>query len=358
MSLQRKQQRGRKVVVWFAASFLLVQFAGSLLLDYAWPEVRFPMAFRQFRSYRECPRSPDVICLGSSRIESSVHAKEITQTVRHVVGKQDFLAFNAHVPGGDFISAEFVWKELWQQGARPKVILLEMCPEQVNHLNDWLKLHVMRQIRWDDVASYALETCRTGHALRLVQARFMPLYTHRYELVRTTKNSVQAWLMPEEQAPPTPESEEFRDCSQFAAKQLPVPADARRETMSGLHGAERGLRRYRPGGTSVQALERMLKFWQQQDITVVLLGVPLSKAHRDLYTPSIETQFRAYAQRLESTYGCKYVDCRDQVPDFLFKDNHHATGRGGQYFTQRFTREVLIPTLAARVPATKTAANR
>lgn len=350
---REKKSRGRAVVVWFGACFVLYQLIGGLLLDYYWPQIRFPYAFKQFRRYQEFARSPDVICLGSSRIESCLLDKEINQTMRRLTGAADFLAFNACVPGGDLIATEFVWHKLWQQGARPKLVVLEVIPEQVNHLNDWLKLHVMRQIRWEDVADYAHEVCRTGHAMRLLQARLIPLYMHRYQLVKTSREAVTDLFEPdpfEGKVNKEAVAGDYRDWSRLAEKKSALQPAQRQETMSGLHGVERGLRRYRPGGTSVLALERFLKFCQQENIPVILLGVPLTEPHRQLYMPEIEGPFRACMKLLEALYPCRYVDCRDQVPDWLFRDNHHANQRGGQYFSQRFAREVLLPAFSKPIP--------
>jgi hypothetical protein len=256
------------------------------------------------------------------------------------------------VPGGDLITSEFMLKELWKRGARPSLVVIELLPEEVNHLNDWLKLHVLRQFTWADVPANAVEVTRAQHLLRLVQARLVPLYTHRCELCRSANRLFEGWLLPAGQAEwklRIPAG--YEDVRAEAMVEHPLKPEQVENSCSGLHEIQRGLRRYQPGGGSCKALERMLEHCRKHNVSVILLGIPVSSRHRALYTQGIEADFQTYLKLVERTYGCRYFDCRDQVPDWLFRDNHHAVPLGGEYFSQRFSREVLAPAWVRLNPA-------
>src|SRR2546421_251153 len=75
----------------------------------------------------------------------------------------------------------------------------------------------------------------------------------------------------------------------------------------------------------------------------MLVAVPVTRWHRDQYTPEINAAFLAHMDRLTRTYRCRFFDYRDQVPDYLFKDIHHLAPEGAYYFSRRLTREVLSP---------------
>jgi hypothetical protein len=112
--------------------------------------------------------------------------------------------------------------------------------------------------------------------------------------------------------------------------------------MAGVHSIRRWLKGYQVGGTAAEACERLIDRCQANGMTVILVGVPLTKAHRDLYTPGIEHGFLTYVEDVADRHGCRFVDYRDRVPDDMFLDNHHVLRSGGEYFSRILTDEVLI----------------
>jgi hypothetical protein len=77
--------------------------------------------------------------------------------------------------------------------------------------------------------------------------------------------------------------------------------------------------------------------------TVVLVEPPLSSAHRALFSTAMQTQFRAFVQRLHHSYGCEFFDYSDRLPDTHFSDNHHANPEGSLKFTELLAHEVVAP---------------
>src|SRR5688572_21063637 len=62
-----QRQRARRQLFWAAGVFVLVQQVACLLLDYRWPEVRFPWAHERFHAAGGDVK-PDIVYLGSSRL--------------------------------------------------------------------------------------------------------------------------------------------------------------------------------------------------------------------------------------------------------------------------------------------------
>jgi hypothetical protein len=333
------------------AVFVLAQVTGSLTLDYLWPQVRFPVLAKQLNRLKTISPPPTVVCLGSSRLGTSIFDTEMTQVLRQATGDPDALVFNASMPVGDPVVSEHVLRQLLKQGVRPRVVLLEMCPEAVNHRNYWIDIHISRQLLWQDVPVHLVNIVRTGNLLRLLNNRVLPLYAHRVNLCRQVADQVQglpaAALVEQREKPSAPETPTGADAGLnwtqiIVAAQKPKP-DINQRTLDGLEGIQRLLRSYCPGGPSGAALERILQLCGQSGTEVILLGVPLASAHRQLYTLPIEMSYQAYVKKLCETYGCRFVDCRDALPDTLFLDHHHAEPAGGILFSRKFTTEVLAP---------------
>jgi hypothetical protein len=334
-----------------AVFFVLAQLTGGLGLDYLWPLVRFPLLAKQIHRLENTSPPPTVVCLGSSRLGTSIIDTEMTQTLRQATGEAAAQVFNASVPVGDPVVSEYVLHHLLQQGIRPRVVLLEMCPEAVNHRNYWIDIHIRRQLLWQDVPGHLVNIVRTGNLLRLLNNRVLPLYAHRvnlcqYVLDKAHNLNSSALLgnrMNHSEVKTPAGTDLYINWKQIiVAAQNPSP-DLTNRTQAGLGGIQRLLRSYRPGGPSGAALERTILQCRRSGIEVILLGVPLASAHRQLYIPPIEMSYQAYVKKLCETYGCRFVDCRCALPDTLFLDHHHAEPAGGILFSRKFTAEVLAP---------------
>ena len=105
----------------------------------------------------------------------------------------------------------------------------------------------------------------------------------------------------------------------------------------------RWLTPYHANGVTPQALERVLDRCRAEGIGVVLLGIPACTADRAEFTAEIEAEYIGYIHGLTKTFGCRWVDARDWMPDTLFLDDLHLRFEdGATVFTERFAREVLL----------------
>lgn len=343
-----RHRRGGRILLWMFAFFVAGQLGGGALLDRLWPQLRFPFLYQQLDRLDAQPQPPDIVFLGSSRFGSGVSGEHVTEWLRQLTGDEKVHAFNAAIPAGDPVVCEVMLQHLLQRGIRPRLLVIEICPESVNHRNDWVRIHVDRQLGWSDVPTYLPEIARSGGFASLLANRLVPLYRHRTtlceELGKTIEHELDGWLdgpaSSSAKAPAVPVID-------WDALVLSNPRLTKNEqqtnTQMGLHAIRRCLRSYRAGGTSGAALERLLQLCQANGITPLLVGVPLTQAHRDLYVGPIEDNYQAYLSAISEKYGCRYVEYRHRVPDRLFLDNHHADEPGRLMFSHMFTEEVLLP---------------
>jgi hypothetical protein len=365
-----REKRSRKVLIWAVVCFVLIQQAGVLLLDYRWPQLRFPMAAQRVAWMTTCPPA-DVILFGSSRF-CSIHAPTVEAGLQEAGAGTPVHVFNASVEAGDLVATEYVLMGLMHAGAQPRQIVIEVSPETVTRCNRWILYHIGRQMTWKDVPRYLPDIVREGHVMRLLKARLLPFYTYRQNIWKATAPALEHLLAPAEirepapvlaQAPaprarfiasmpgPRPKSVETLLTSrpvEFAkGHDKPAPAadpTASPQTVGDEKGITHWLEDYETGGgISQRALERIVRRCNKRGIHVLLVGVPVSSAHRSFYTPAVEKAFASHMDYFVRTYGCDYVDCRDTVPDSGFADHHHLNQDGTRFFSEYLGKEVLAP---------------
>lgn len=349
--------RGKRVLLWTFVLFWVGQLGAGLALDYGWPEVRFPFLFMQADRAAASPRTPTVVCLGSSRFGTNLDEAEMTRALCDACGDRQARAFNAAVPGGDYLVDDKMLQVLLDRGVRPRFALVEICPEVLNHRNHWLNLHAKNLLTWEDLPAYFGELMATGHVRRFVKVRALPTVTYRADLQKALEAMVENGLRA---APPcsvgSPQhatdgedleasgagKRQFWD--ELMQQQLArAGTDASARTQVGLSAARRCLRSFRPGGNSGKALERVLVACHQNGIQPILIAPPMCTEHVALYTPDIEGPFMAYVRDVCRRHDCAFVDCRRDLGDALFLDNHHVSAAGQVLFSRKLTREVLVP---------------
>jgi hypothetical protein len=345
----RQARRSRRVLLWAVGLFVVAQLTTSLLLDYCWPLLRFPSARKVLAHLAAEPDKPDIVTLGSSRFEAGIVPTEISSLVsQECRTDRPVRVFNASVPAGDIIAAEFMLHYLLEGGVRPKLVLLEINPETLNHYNDWLGVHVRRQLCWHDMPGYFVQVCQSMQMVRWLGERVNPVYYHREELWQATSEACRslaagtATNAPGRAKPALGQQPAWKEL--LCPPPMALPAEALEQCRSSAFGVvRRWLRHYRISGGNAEALERMLRLCRQKQIEVILLGVPVTTPHREVYTSEINAVYLAYLDCLCQTHGCRFVDYRARVPDSLFVDTHHLGPKGGLFFSRLLTYEVLAP---------------
>jgi hypothetical protein len=361
----RPQRRGRAVLLWALGAFVTIQLAASCVFDYSWPSVRFPAFYQQVARYDADASPPDVLCLGSSRVNSLLWETQVDFLVRNATGDPSFHTFNACVPGGDIIVSERMFRCLIDRGARPRFVLVEVSPEIVNHRAAWLLQYGPWFIRWHEIPAFFHDMIVTRSLLRFAGSRLLPIYYYRDQIRDQLAHKVSAWWTRhatpsrdgKEQAqrriaaaPGPPRLRHHYGLKSGAAAMSSTTTAANPDTTRGLDVLKRGLGDYRPGGNAAAALERLLGGCREHGIEPILVVVPAPTAHRACYTSEIEASFQTYLADTAHKYSCHCADYHDALPDRFFADHHHAAPAGGLLFTERFSIEVLTPLWKADAP--------
>jgi hypothetical protein len=340
--------RGRSVLLTALALFVLVQLTASVLLDYRWPQLRFPAYHAQLARLESKP-VPSVVFLGSSRTACALDEAMVNAVAQAQTGDRRLQCFNASVPAGDPIVCERVLRDLLARGVQPRLAVIEIAPEGVNHRNGWLGRYVLQFPCWHDTPANLKDLVVTGTALRFAGTRFVPLYVYREQIRRLCGTLIDDCChgrfpgtgpVPLTDYGFTPGSARKAQAT-LAAYHRSKKMDANMVTLLDIDDAERSLRDFRPGGNAGACLERLLSRCQANGIEPILVTVPLSSAHRRLYTSEIEAAFQAHLAGLMQKFGCRYFDYRDALPDEMFLDHHHVGAEGAEIFGRRFAAEVI-----------------
>ncbi len=355
---RRSDRRSRTVLVCGLSCFLAVQVLGGLLLDYCWPVLRFP-SFADVLSALAMTPAPRIVFLGSSRFQCGIDQEEAAALVQkrcRLPGPYPVL--NASVPAGDPITAEFLLTQLFRKGVRPEWVVLEISPETLNEYHEWLGIHVRRQLRWEHVPGYLIQTVWSGQGMRFLSARLFAPYLHRDQILRAcnvnlfslspvpgTRGDNTERAAAVRTPPPWDYSKDVTDWDQvLRPPHRSVSAKLRKLIqLTTDRQVGRWLAHFRIAGNSPAALERTLQLCQQRHVRVLLLAAPVSSPHRQTCTPAIEQQFQAYLAGLVQKYSCRFADCRDWMQDGHFLDNHHLGAEGRVYFSRLLAYHVLAP---------------
>jgi hypothetical protein len=354
-------KHSRSASLWAIALFVVGQLVAGLLLDYVFPLTRFPSAAKALERADKDP-DPTVAFFGSSRTESAIVTAEADRILAAECGRQPPpRVLNAYIVAGDSLSSEFVFTRLLDRGMKPEWIVLEVSPEMVDDKPPFMREHAVRQLTWPDLFTTLPTIVRANATWVYVEGRVVPIYSHRRQIVLSGKSVIRDLLpapgpaapvaVPGAGMPGRPADTSDPGLAMKPAFTAPA-ADANSDELlkQSKYGAEEVVRRwlkdYRVGGPTPAALERILARCRTHGIRVILLGIPACSFHRKEITPDVEAAYTGYVNRLTAEYGCRFVDCRDWVPDLMFGDTLHLRSEtGGMLFTDRFTREILLPVL-------------
>jgi hypothetical protein len=333
----RDRRRGRRVLAVAALVFVVGNFVGGLLLDYRWPDIRFPELGTTFRLLAGMGRSPEVVFLGSSRMAGAASPHVIDPLLRSYTRLAP-RTFNAAVNAGDSLVDEYVFGRMLERGVRPSVLVVEVSAEHLNRRCPLLGQQVIRLMTWPDLPSYLPDAAIYTRMMRLVSSRLTPLYFHRYQIRKRlfgypSQDVVVRGPAPDQGPDPNPSVSELPPA---AVNLEPAEGPPPQPDSGWCRGPELS-----PLQTA--ALERLLARARAAGVFVILANSPATSGQRAILPPAVNDDFRAYVRSLEERFGCRFVDFCERVPDDRFYDPIHVNHTGAKYFSHVFTRDVLIP---------------
>ena len=362
------KQQAKRALLWAGLGFCLIQLTVDYAVDAYWPRIHSSYLAVMEDKVGQLQESPDVVVLGSSRLQTAIYDKELQARLREFTGDTSLRAFNACIPAQDLCTAEYVLGEMSKKEIKPSILVVEVTPEMVARRNRWLGAHVLPPLKSCTFFSYLCEIWRSENVARLVRERITPVYRYRQEIQRelgqvfypipqpgvesaqqpaAALNPVSPVATPTAFAAPPNSVLASSAAGQIVASDASKEAEERRKL--GVDRFAAWLQDYEIGGTSALALERMLSSCHKRGITVLLVFPPLSSHHRRIYEPAVNQAFLTYMHQMEAAYGCSFHDCRASLPDNLFFDHHHVEWAGTMVFSRLLAKEILTPRISTTV---------
>jgi hypothetical protein len=344
--IRTEATRCRVLLTTAVVTFFCVQLVGGEAIERFRPGIRYEWLEERLAALRRQPRTPDLVYLGSSRFCLGLDAAELSCELGRHLDRPDFRAVGAAVPAGDFLVMERVLDEMDRIGMHPPTVVVEVVPFHLLDVNPWYNVHLYQILTWADLGEHLAELTRGGQFGRMLGARLTPLVIHRYAIL---KNLLTPTLHAKaSERCPVPQI----DDAELARLLEPTPntPDEIEQARSDLEVVARHYRRRRIGGTSTASLERILTRFARHGTRVILVGAPLSSAHREALAP-VDAAYCRYMERIQARFGVSFVDCRAALPDALFEDHHHLKRLEGTIvFSRYLAREVLMPLLEDASP--------
>lgn len=332
-----------------AAVFVLLQAVLAVAAELSlW--VRDPgYADKQVRLARReaaAPGAPLAVMLGTSRTGYAFHAGRIEE---HLRGELDrpATAFNFGIPASGPVTHLLYARRLLAEGHRPDALLIEVLPPSLADLGPGGPLEA-KFLFGDRLRHGELDTL-TGHGFPAkVRAEWretviVPWYALRYPLVGRVFPSALSWQR---------RFDWSRTTDEYGWSTPMVETVTPKEYEAGL---ERAAGEYRdiladmhPGGGAARALAELLDLCREQRVPVRLVLMPESSGFRALYPPATTARLYAFLGRLCAEHGCTLIDARAWLPDAAFTDGHHQLRSGAEAFSDRLTREAILPMLRDR----------
>jgi hypothetical protein len=311
------------------------------------PELRDPWyADKAARLRRRVGDAPDrpltVVVLGSSRIAFGLRASELEPGLARLTGRPTVL-FNFGVIGAGPLIELVMLRRLLGDGVRPDLLLVEILPPQFNgHLAgfelDQLPAERLWPCELSALAPYGASCRELRRNWRWSCLR--PWYAHRLAIVSRVAPSLLSWRE---------RQDGFRnlDASGWGEPPVPLltPENRRVALEQARHEYARNLASYQLGGPSCDALRDLLSLCRHEGIPVALVWMPESTTFRSWYPPPAQAQITAFLAEVSGGYGAPLVDAREWVADDDFIDGHHLLPHGSVTFSERLSREALVPLL-------------
>jgi hypothetical protein len=362
-----RQKRNRRILLLAGLLVMAGQLGAGLLLDQNVLKVRFISANIAINGVTGLPCRPDILFMGSSRFGAGINVTKIHELMSASFAEEVPTMYNAWVAGADPYSIHFLVQHLADRGIIPPIVVIEVSPETIMLGGPFLNGQISRLITWKDLPIAAPDVIATRQHSRLLSSRLIPLFLFRQELLTWLFDSQPPYLALQTVAkqqpspavintnratPPPPANPGVSTPAPVvtnASTATPPPPDnptvssekRERQIQATSLLVTKWLRGYRIGGLNPHHLQTLLGFLRAHNVAVILVGVPVSQAHYDCYTADINQKFLDYMHRLSGTYGCRFVDYRNRVPDDLFHDSHHLTINGGLFFSRMLQEEVL-----------------
>ncbi len=357
MTTRRFPLRPAATLAWGTGAFAGIQLVLAVGLLTWWPQMRDPWYGEKLRQLRRRIAAglerPCVVMLGSSRTLNAFNAG-LVEWRRAAARGPPATVYNFGLPGASSLAELVMLGRLLADGVRPEVLLVEVSPTFMTRPPDFGMFPAHRI--WKREVPLLAAWLGQGEALgaQWWHGRLVPCYTHREAILYSicpkllAKESYGPWFKQFD-----PAGWERFDAQGFG------PTFRHRALEHTRRELTRGLAEGRVSAVSRAALIQLVETCRHEGIRLVLVLPPVEAAFRSGDVLAAESETDALLDRLHDDYGVAFVDARDWVVEEHFFDSYHVLDAGASAFSERLTRQVLVPQLrrfevARRPPATAT----
>jgi hypothetical protein len=286
----------------------------------------------------------DVVLFGSSRLALIDDAAMNARLARLCTASAPRV-FNASATAGDPVVSELLLSEWLERRDKPRLIVLEIQPESINHRDSWLENHALRQFNWRDCVAAAPSLVGRGRIMGLVRGRLLPVFLHRHH-IRKQGNEL---LFGSTSSPPAAVARLVEDL-----EAEPAPPAATEAFVAGTAAAAGAVakmcRDFAPTGYTAERLEQVLARCRAENIEVVLLMPPLTVGHRAGYEGATNERLGEYLAELCARFDADCIDLRARLDDRYFADSNHVNAAGSRAVARLLVDEIVVPRLLGNSP--------
>jgi hypothetical protein len=342
------RRRARATACW-----AVVTLAGLNLLLAGYVEWRpgfrdplFDMKARALSSRFDEPAvAVRIVAFGSSRTAASIEPGTLEATLLTETG-QSAAAYNMALQGDGPIGELIHFRRLLARRKAPDVAIIELLPYSFAWYGD--RPYDATVLRADRLTKEELATvCEYGFPAGEVnehwrEATFNPWFGNRFQLLAHIDRN---WLPPGV-VTYHPQAGKHGGWDPWGPL---TPAAYAQAAIWVRKTYEPELPAIKFTGPHVKAFDDLLLECQNAGITVAVVVPPEGSVFRSWYPPRVNVELAAFLERLRREYKIMVVDARTWLPDEAFVDTHHVLGDWAKPYTQRLTREVIVPAMRAQV---------
>jgi hypothetical protein len=353
MSHRHVPTRNRNALLWALLSFILLQLGTALWIEFRSWRLRDPEYHTLATGFRKRLRvkpaeAKRIVMVGSSRTHNGLCAELLERDVEASLAVPT-VAYNFGTPGGGTLRSWATVHRLLDEGPRPDYLIIEITPLL---LRDEQGLPADVQYLAIDRFSY--------RELRVLQDLGLPVQSYR--------RGVRAgWALPWH-------SYRLNVLNELAPSWLPVgnrwnkrknhhggwdplwpegiTHAARAHALSVTEAEQRGkLQTLEPGVAAVGLLRNTFERCASEQIPIMIVLMPEGATYRSFYGPGCWGRVVALARQLSQEYGAPLANARRWVEEDQFVDSTHLMAPGAIAFTERLTREAVIPWITQSLAA-------
>jgi hypothetical protein len=285
-----------------------------------------------------------VVALGSSRTAACVEPVTLEATLATETG-HPAAAYNMALQGDGPIGQLIHFRRLITRGGKlPNVAIVELLPYSFawygDHPYDATVLRADRLTKDElhTVCEYGFPADETSKQWR--EATFNPWFGCRFQLLaRIDRN----WLPPGV-VTYHPQAGKLGGWNPWAPL---TPSAAALAAIWVRKTYEPELPAVQFSGPHMKAFEDLLNECKAAGIAVAVVVPPEGSVFRSWYPERVNAELEVLLEHLRQEYKVLVVDARTWLPDEAFADTHHVLGDWAKPYTERLTREVIVPALHA-----------